>query len=120
MELAQSKIKRLQTKIEMLMSQREPFKPVSSYELTSENMNQAKQIRGFSERRESETRSSRAKPEPIHTPIKSPFSLVGVSAEMQGHSLTLQSLAAAEHMRGIMAAPMSHRTMTSQEISRAQ
>ena len=45
MELAKGKIKRWQTKIDMLMQQREPSKPGASYDLTKDNMNQAIQIR---------------------------------------------------------------------------
>ena len=38
-ELAKSKITRLQTKIEMLMQNREPFTATTSAELTTENLN---------------------------------------------------------------------------------
>ena len=40
-ELAMSKYKRMQTKVEMLMQHREPFKPMSSHQLTSDNMEAA-------------------------------------------------------------------------------
>ena len=57
MELAKSKVKRLQTKIDMLMSQRETFKPVSSYEITNDNLSQANQIRQLSDRRAIDART---------------------------------------------------------------
>ena len=105
MELARSKVKRLQTKIEMLMSQREPYKPVSSYEITTENLNQATQIRGVTQagHRPLSPSQNTALYQPFNdamieknrTPVKSPFALVSQATAPQekGSTFQLKSLA---------------------------
>ena len=104
MDLARGKVRRLQTKIEMLMSQREPYKPVTSYELTQENQQQIDHIRNEPTQRKqipSLAILSRNQPEQVEEPVKSPFSLVdsATHGQHQTRSYALQSLASERLIR---------------------